>query len=101
LRSVTSELGVKAQISGDASIAGIHMTDKDVWNGAIARDVDPQINGLVRFGLLRHGVIWGTGGLSLNTTMRETEVDKAVEAYRETLIEMKPLLARVAPEMLE
>lgn len=101
LRAICSELGVKAQISGDASIAGIHMTTEDVWNGAIARAADPQINGLVRFGLLRHGVIWGTGGLSLNTTMTEREVDKGVEAFRETLLAMKPLLRRVAPEMLE
>ncbi len=100
LKSVCSELGVKAQVTGDASIAGIHMTDKDVWNGEIARNVDAQLNGLVRFGLLRHGVIWGTGGLSLNTVMTEREVDKAVEALRETLLEMRPLLERVAPEMV-
>ncbi len=33
--------------------------------------------------------------------MTEREVDKAVEALRETLLEMRPLLARVAPEMLQ
>lgn len=100
LRSVCSEVGVKAQISGDASITGIHMTAQDVWNGQIARDVDPALNGLMRFGLLRHGVIWATGGLSLNTVMTEKEVDAAIDAFHATLREMKPLLERVAPEMI-
>ena len=98
-RSVMDELGIRFQITGDASVHSIHPTPEEVRDGKTANPYSP-FQGIVRLGLVNRGVIWSSGGFSINTVMTEKEVRTVVDALRDTLVEMKPLLQEAAPEML-
>ncbi len=90
LRAVFAELGVPAQVTGVASLFGMHFTAEPVtdYRGMLAGD--PELTKAVFTGLLNEGVLLQTscaGALGAMTT--EAEIDALVEAVRRVVARLR------------
>jgi glutamate-1-semialdehyde 2,1-aminomutase len=83
LRTLFEELEVPAQITGVASLFGIHFTAQEVTDYRSALRGDSEMKSNLFMGLLNEGVLLQTNCAgALNALTRESEVDALVEAIR-------------------
>ncbi len=83
LQAVFDELDVDAQVTGVASLFGVHFTSEDVTDYRSVLRADRDIKKRLFIAMLNEGVllqVHGSGALSTLTT--EAEVDTLIEAYR-------------------
>ncbi len=83
LRAVFDELEVPAQVTGVASLFGIHFTDKEIVDYRSALSSDGDMTKALFTGLLNEGILIQTGGAgALNTLTTDEEVDALVDGIR-------------------
>ena len=83
LRAVFDELEVPAQVTGVASLFGIHFTDKEIVDYRSALSGDGDMTKALFTGLLNEGILIQTGGAgALNTLTTDEEVDALVDGVR-------------------
>ena len=82
LRAVFDELDIPAQVTGVASLFGIHFTSEEIVDYRSTLSGDKALKGALSTGLLNEGVMLG-GALSKLTT--ETEVDTFVDSTRRVI----------------
>mgnify|MGYP001375164504 CR=1 FL=1 len=82
LRAVFDELDIPAQVTGVASLFGIHFTSEEIVDYRSTLSGDKALKGALSTGLLNEGVMLG-GALSKLTT--ETEVDTFVDSMRRVI----------------
>ena len=83
LRAVFDELEVPAQVTGVASLFGIHFTDKEIVDYRSALSGDGDMTKALFTGLLNEGILIQTGGAgALNTLTTDEEVDALVDGIR-------------------
>jgi glutamate-1-semialdehyde 2,1-aminomutase len=101
LKQLCQELGIKAEITGIASIFHIHFTDKEI--------VDINSAKLENSLLIRHyDVNMANRGINLakahasfcSTPVKMSDVNRTLKAAKETLTAMKPLISEVAPNLV-
>jgi glutamate-1-semialdehyde 2,1-aminomutase len=83
LQAVFDELDVDAQVTGVASLFGVHFTSEDVTDYRSVLRADRDMKQRLFIAMLNEGVllqVHGSGALSTLTT--EAEVDALIEAYR-------------------
>ncbi|MBI5116889.1 aspartate aminotransferase family protein [Candidatus Poribacteria bacterium] len=90
------EVGIRGQCTGLGSLAAVHFNNKPITN---ARDTvmgmfeEGPIRMLLHLCMLRRGIYpAGRQMYVISTPMTEAEVNKAVEAFTESLQELKPLI---------
>ena len=83
LRAVFGELEVPAQVTGVASLFGIHFTSEEVTDYRSTIRGDRQMTKALFTGLLNEGILLQTGcGGALTTLTTEAEIDTLVDAIR-------------------
>jgi glutamate-1-semialdehyde 2,1-aminomutase len=83
LRTLFAELEVPAQITGVASLFGIHFTAQEVTNYRSALRGNAEMKSNLFMGLLNEGVLLQTSCAgALNTMTSESEINTLVEAIR-------------------
>lgn len=83
LRAVFDELDIAAQVTGIASLFGIHFTAQNITDYRSALTGDAAMTKALFTGLLNEGVLLQTGGAgALNALTAEAEVDALVDAVR-------------------
>ena len=83
LRAVFDELEVPAQVTGVASLFGIHFTDEDIVDYRSTLTGDGDMTKALFTGLLNEGILIQTGGAgALNTLTTDAEVDALVDGVR-------------------
>ena len=83
LRAVFDELEVPAQVTGVASLFGIHFTSEDITDYRSVVRGDRETKKALFTGLLNEGILLQSGcGGALNTLTTEDEIDTLVDATR-------------------
>ncbi len=83
LRAVFDELEVPVQVTGIASLFGIHFTTEPITDYRSALTGDAEMTRALFTGLLNEGVLIQAGGAgALNTQTTEADVDSLVDATR-------------------
>ena len=98
------EADLKAQALGTGSLSNIHFSigamedSRDSFEGAVS--AGPLANYL-HLTMLRHGVMSATRLMyCTSTAMSETEIDAAIDALQESLLEMRPYIEADWPDLL-
>jgi glutamate-1-semialdehyde 2,1-aminomutase len=90
LRAALAEVGVPAQVTGIASLFGLHFTDRPVVDYRSALAGDQELRKAVFTGLLNEGVLLQTtcaGALGVMTT--EAEIDTLVGAVKRVVARVR------------
>ena len=82
LRAVFDELEVPAQVTGMASLFGIHFNPDEITDHAVASRDDAQLRQALALGLLNEGIMLGSTICTLTT---EAEVDELVDTTRRVI----------------
>jgi len=96
--------GIRGQATGSGSLSQINLTDAALAGPreALAAMIGTgRVSQLIHLGLLRRG-IFSAGRLMLctSTPMGDAEVDAAIAALQETLVELRPVVEKEHPELL-
>jgi glutamate-1-semialdehyde 2,1-aminomutase len=90
LRAVLAESAVPAQVTGVASLFGLHFTAAPVTDYRAVLAGDQDLKRAVFVGLLNEGVLLQTGlAGALGTMTREVEIDTLVDALRRVLARVR------------
>jgi glutamate-1-semialdehyde 2,1-aminomutase len=96
--------GIRGQAVGQGSLVNLHLTDRPIRSardslggmieaGPVAR--------LLHLGMVRRGITSASRLMyCISTPMGETEIDTAVAALEDTLLELKPLVEKERPSLL-
>jgi glutamate-1-semialdehyde 2,1-aminomutase len=105
LRSIMTkglqEVGIISQITGTGSLAQIHFTKREVvdWRSASTGRVD--LRTMLQLLLLDRGIFpAGRMMLNISTPMGEKEVEEFGKVFKSSLIELKPYIEKVEPELI-
>jgi glutamate-1-semialdehyde 2,1-aminomutase len=82
LRATLASTGVDAQVTGTASLFGVHFTSRPIRNYRDVVTGDAEMTKAVFLGLLNEGILLQTSCAgSLGVMSTETEVDALVDAF--------------------
>lgn len=101
IRTALREAGIVAQVTGVGSLFGIHFTDRPVTEHRAVLTASRAVASALHLWLLTKGIsIYSRGAFTLSTAMTEPDVDAALLAIQEGLLELQPYIRAVAPELL-
>src|SRR5262245_13010925 len=90
LRVTLADLGVPAQVTGVASLFGLHFTGRPVTDYRAMLTGDAELKRAVFVGLLNEGILLQTGlAGALGTMTGEAEIDTLVDAVRRVVARLK------------
>ncbi len=90
LRAAFAELGVPAQVTGVASLFGMHFTSRPVTDYRAVLAGDQELKRAVFIGLLNEGVLLQTGCAgALGTMTGEAEIETLVDAVRRVVARVR------------
>ena len=95
------KIGLNIQLYGIGSIYNIIFSNIKINEYRGVATSFEGLNSLLFLSLLNKGVLSAQRGMySMSTAMTENDIDFAVKAIEESLIEMEPVIGEVAPELL-
>ncbi|RLC61010.1 MAG: glutamate-1-semialdehyde 2,1-aminomutase [Chloroflexi bacterium] len=102
VRRVLADLKIKAQVTGYGSLQQIHFTPEPVTHAAVSLLAqDRDISRLFHLAMLNRGIFAAKRNMyNISMPMTQTEIDKAVTATADTLSELKPLIKKIAPQLI-
>jgi len=101
IQTIFNKLKIKAQITGIGSMRSLHFTPEPVVDFKAAQTGRKELMHLVHLGLLKRGIYLPSRGLfALSTPMTEREIHTAIGAVEEVMNELKSLIERVWPELM-
>ncbi|MCP4006840.1 MAG: aspartate aminotransferase family protein [bacterium] len=96
--------GVRGRTSGIGSLSNVHLTDSSLDNprDSIAGMVSSRfVNGLLHLLMLQRGIASASRLMyCTSAAMNESDVDRAIDALDDALVELKPGLQREMPHLL-
>jgi len=102
LKEICSDLKIKAQVSGVASIFHLHFTDEQIVDANSARGANKLLYRYFELSMLDRGVNLGKLHSSFcSAPMTGSEIKLALKAAEETLASMKPLIKEIAPSLVD
>jgi glutamate-1-semialdehyde 2,1-aminomutase len=99
--NVLEEIGIIAQVTGIGSLVQIHFTKEEVkdWRTAATARVD--MRAMLHLLLMDKGVFCAPRGMfNISTPMGEKEIMEVRTALRDSLIELKPYVEKMAQELI-
>jgi glutamate-1-semialdehyde 2,1-aminomutase len=97
-------VGIRGRALGAGSLANVHFGAGPFENARDAlagMSTSTPLGRLLHLGMLRRGVASASRLMyCISTPMSETEIDEAVEALQDTLVELRPIVASERPELL-
>ena len=96
------KLGIKGQVTGMGSLRNLHFSPVPVVNGKTAEEANKEIQRLLHFALMERGIfVSNRTSLSTCTPMTKKEINTAIAAVEDALIELKPHIEQIWPELME
>jgi glutamate-1-semialdehyde 2,1-aminomutase len=99
LKKAFNEEGVKAHVGGVASLFSVSWTDKEVYDHKSSQAADRVLFNVFNLGMMNRGVFI-LGHPNVSAVTRKEDVEHVLDAARETVREMKPLIGDRAPHLL-
>jgi glutamate-1-semialdehyde 2,1-aminomutase len=108
IRNILKDLGIRGQVIGYGNHQSVHLTTDDEVTDPVSYLLNANAPGLrevmalFRRSLINKGVITLENMMSLrvSTPLSENEIETALAAMRESLIEIHPILKEVAPHLV-
>lgn len=102
LERVLADLKIKAQVTGYGSLHQIHFTTEPVTHAAVSLVTqNKDILRLFHLAMLNRDIFMPNRGMYIvSTPMTQAEINKAVTATSDTLLELKPLIREIAPQLI-
>ena len=101
LREVLAELAISAQVTGIGSLVQIHFTENKVKDWRSAATANVELRTIFHLLLMDKGIFAATRAFfNISTPMGQPEVTQLIEAAKGALIEMRPYIGQIAPELL-
>ena len=101
VRAVFKRLNIKGQVTGIGSLQNISFSDKPIINGKAVREANKDLLHLFHLAMLERGFFSAARGLYvMSTPMTEREIDFAVQASEDVMIELKPVIEDLWPELI-
>ncbi|MHC1722287.1 MAG: aspartate aminotransferase family protein [Aminipila sp.] len=102
LENVLIKLGLNIQISGTGSLYNIIFSNKPIRNYRDVAASYEKLNSLLFMVLLTKGIFNAPRGMfCMSTAMSEEDINFAIKKLEESLLEMKPVIKEVAPELVK
>jgi len=99
LKKAFDEEGVKAHVGGVASLFSVSWTDKEVYDHKSSQAADRALFNVFNLGMMNRGVFI-LGHPNVSAVTRKEDVVHVLDAARETVREMKPLIGDRAPHLI-
>jgi len=101
IRGILAELKIKAQITGYGSLHQIHFTLEPVTRAAVSTDEGMDIKRLFHLAVLSRGMFTQKRvQYNVSTPMTQAEINEAIAATADGLLELKPLIKEIAPHLI-
>ncbi len=104
VKKALDELGIIMQVTGDASLTRMHFTAekvRDVRTSRFAAGAKKHLHQLLHLSLMNKGISIPSRMLTANSTvMTETEINNYVQAFRESMEWIKPVIKDTSPELI-
>lgn len=101
VRAVFKRLNIKGQVTGIGSLQNIHFSDRPMIDWRSAREANKELLHLFYLAMLERGIFSMTRGLYITSTpMTQKEIHTAVEAVNDVMLELKPTIENLWPELI-
>jgi len=101
LREVLGKLAVTAQVTGTGSLAQIHFTGHKVNDWRSAATANIELRSIFHLLLMENGIFAATRAFfNISTPMGETQIAQFIDAAHSALVEMRPYIENIAPDLL-
>jgi glutamate-1-semialdehyde 2,1-aminomutase len=98
IRARLDSLGVRAQLTGLGSLAGLHFSDRPVRDYRSGLKSNREAMRWLHLALLNRGIFArSTGSFFLSTAMTEAEVDEAAETFGKALADVRAVVEEQPP----
>ena len=95
------DAGIIAQVTGTGSLAQLHFTKQEVMDWRTASTGRLDIRTLLHLWLLNHGIFPAARMMfNISTPMSEKEIDELGVTFTHGLVELKPYIGKVVPELV-
>jgi len=100
-RAAFEEAEIRGQVTGMGSLLNVHFVAEPVRNYRDAASSDGELHRLWHLALLNRGIFAAKRGLfNPSTVMTEADVDQAVAAFKDALLELRPYIEKGSPHLL-
>lgn len=99
LRKVFTEEDLKVFVGGVGSFFFIAWSDKDVYDHLSSVRADRSLFNIFNIGMMNKG-FYILGHPNVSTSQRKEDIAAAIDAARETVNEMKPIISKRAPHLI-
>jgi glutamate-1-semialdehyde 2,1-aminomutase len=101
VRAIFRRLKVKGQVTGIGSLQNIHFSDRPVVDGRSAREANKELLHLFYLAMLERGIFSASRAMYvMSTPMTQREIGAAVEAVGEVMVEIRPTIEELWPELM-
>jgi glutamate-1-semialdehyde 2,1-aminomutase len=100
-RDVLAEQNIRGQVTGIGSLVGVHLTAQPVRNYRGAARVRPILRESLHLALLNRAIFTSPEGvLCTSTVMSNAEINHAMGAFQDSILELKPALHSECPDLV-
>jgi glutamate-1-semialdehyde 2,1-aminomutase len=101
LKKICSDLGMKTQVTGIASIFHLHFTDEPIEDMSAARGANKLLYRYFELSMLNKGINLGKSHSSFcSSPMMSSDIKRTLQVAEETLIGMKQIVKDIAPNLV-
>ena len=105
IQEIFDERGIRGEVTGMGSLMNVHFSTEKVVDLRTAKanwNVSLPIRDLLNLGLKNHGVYTPRRVmLCISSPMREQEIETALNAFKQSLYQLKPIIEQSCPELLK
>ncbi len=101
LAEVLEEQGLHGQLTGMGSFVGLHLTAEPVHDYRGAASARPVLRDLMHLALLNRGIFNSHSSMfNTSTVMTPDDVNAAIEAFQDALLELRPAIEAECSELI-
>ena len=101
VRTIFKRLNIKGQVTGIGSLQNVHFSDSTIVDGRSAGEANKDLLHLFYLAMLEQGIFSAARGMYvMSTPMTQGEINVAVGAVEEVMVELKPTIEEVWPELI-
>ena len=102
LADVLAEQRIHGQVTGLGSLLGVHLTQHSLRSASDAATMPTELRNLLHLALMNRGFFTSRSGMmNTSTVMSQGEVDAAVEAFQDALLDLRPAIESDYPDLIQ
>lgn len=101
MKKVLQDLGIMAKLTGVGSLCTMYFTDKEIKDFRASAGAKKTLNAPLYISLLNEGISLAPRLMTaLSTPMEEREIDRFIDAFRRSMVRLKPLIKKTTPNLI-